>query len=126
MSSLDNEILKNQGLEFHSITKITQKCQQIYLDIPKVAANFFHCVILQIFVLEVGNHSGNARPITYIITRSTITKLIGKGETKGDFNIFKKEGSIHLHDHNPKQKLIVKASEGKRLPSICFPNRARL
>ena len=40
MSSLDNEILKNQNLEFHSITKITPKCQQIYLEIPKVGELF--------------------------------------------------------------------------------------
>jgi hypothetical protein len=31
---------------------------------------------------------------TYIIVRSSVTSLLGKGEIKGDFNLFKKTGKI--------------------------------
>lgn len=49
---------------------------------------------------------------TYIIVRSTVTTVLGKGENKGDFNIFKKEGSIHLHQQTIKAKPVPKVAEG--------------
>lgn len=45
--------------------------------------------------------------------RSTITGLLGKGDSKGDFNIFLKEGKIQVHDLEPKPKPLNPEEESK-------------
>lgn len=55
----------------------------------------------------------NDSSLTYLIVRSSVTEIIGKGENKGDFNIFRKEGVVHLHEQTPKPKPATKQVESK-------------